>query len=78
MSMEPIHTHKARSARDPARYYTVSEWPDGRLACSCPDYEMRHAGKGTHCKHCRAVAASVKVAALAAAGVPSVAPEGEG
>lgn len=78
MSIEPIRMYRAPSDRNPAHSYTVSEFADGLFVCSCPDYEMRHRGKGTHCKHIKRVVASVKIAALTAAGVPSVAPEGEG
>ena len=76
--MQPIKVHIVNSYKQPGVQYRVAEFADGRLACSCPDYEMRHAGKGPHCKHIRRIIASVKVAALAAAGVPSMAPEAEG
>lgn len=52
---------KVQSSKTTEQYY-VSEWPNGRMTCSCPDFTHRHAGDGSDCKHIRKVrAGSVEV-----------------
>lgn len=46
--------------------YDVAETPHG-LQCDCPDFEFRHAGTGTACKH---LAACVAVGLLSRPGPP--------
>lgn len=37
--------------------YHVHRDEDGRAGCDCADFEFRHAGNGTACKHIRPLAA---------------------
>lgn len=64
--MQPSAVHTVTSDRDRTVTYSVSEWPDGQWACSCPDFEIRRAPKGEHCKHIARIVAARRVGTLRA------------
>lgn len=51
--------------------YAVVLQVDGSIVCECPDFVVRHADKGTHCKHCRAAVEHGLLVAPVSGGSPS-------
>src|SRR4051794_9761329 len=50
--------------------YDVVLGHDGAMTCECPDFVVRHADKGTHCKHCKAALEHGLVVAPVSGGSP--------
>lgn len=51
-------------SRTSGKMYSIRELPDGRLGCSCRDWQYKHSWKGSDCAHVKAAKAGLEKSAF--------------